>query len=78
MTEESSAERNQHLASLRDTELSNAERVLAHRDLPPKGSVKHDAMSNTLPVRPPAFYVCPSYGIILKVTSIIRFVTKLH
>ena len=30
-----------------DTELSNAEVVLAaHRDLLPKGSVKHDTMSN--------------------------------
>ena len=34
---------------LRDTELSNAEVVLAaHRDLLPKGSVKHDAMGNSL------------------------------
>ena len=32
-----------------ETELSNAERVLAaHRDLLPKGSVKHDAMSKSL------------------------------
>ena len=47
--EESSADRNQRLARLRDTELSNAEIVLAtHRDLLPKGSVKHDAMSKSL------------------------------
>ena len=42
------AERNQCLGRLRtrDTELSNAEVVLAtHRDLLPKGSVKHDAMA---------------------------------
>ena len=45
-TEESSADRNQRLGRLRDTELSNAEVVLAaHRDLLPKGSVKHDAMA---------------------------------
>ena len=51
MMEESSADRNQRLgvSELRDTELSNAEVVLAaHRDLLPKGSVKHDAMGNSL------------------------------
>ena len=42
--------RNQRLAlELRDTELSNVEIVLAaHRDLLPKGNVKHDAMSKSL------------------------------
>ena len=47
--EESSADRNQRLGHLRYTELSNAEVVLAaHGDLLPKGSVKHDATSNSL------------------------------
>ena len=37
------------IGRLRDTELSNAEVVLAaHRDLLPKGSVKHDTMGNSL------------------------------
>ena len=45
----SSADRNQCLAHLRDTDLSNAEIVLAaHRDLLPKRSVKHDAVSMSL------------------------------
>ena len=37
---DASADRNQHLVCLRDTELS--------RDLLPKGSVKHDAMGKSL------------------------------
>ena len=49
MMEESSADRDQRFACLRDTELSNTEIVLAaHRDLLPKGSVKHDAVSKSL------------------------------
>ena len=37
------------VSELRDTELSNAEIVLAaHRDLLPKGSVKHDVVSESL------------------------------
>ena len=43
MMEESFADRNQRLARLRDTEPSNAE-----IDVLPKGSMKHDTVSESL------------------------------